>query len=211
MLYVFVDESGDLGFTKKSSKYFVIASVETTDDKQFDSLFKKVRKSLKKKERDIPEFKFTKTNQDTKLKILSKIAELDVSFSAVVLDKNTVAFHLRTKQQILYNYLTGFIVEILPVSRHRRIKLVIDKFLTNEVERSNFDEYILQKVEEVCLKHGIIVPEVRVNHASSQSHCGLQVADFVAGSIFNKYERGYEKYYTIIKPKIDILKERFKR
>ncbi len=105
MLYVFIDESGDLGFTQKSSKYYVIASVETKNDHQIGHVFKKIRKKLRRKERDIPEFKFTKTNHDIKLKILSKLVELDVSFSAVVLNKNTVLSHLRTRQQILHNIL----------------------------------------------------------------------------------------------------------
>ncbi|RLI77809.1 hypothetical protein DRP04_10845 [Archaeoglobales archaeon] len=89
MLYVFIDESGDLGFTEKSTKYYVVASVETINDQQIAQEFKKVRKKLKKRERDIPEFKFTKTNKRTKMKILSKLVELDISFSAIVLDKDT--------------------------------------------------------------------------------------------------------------------------
>ena len=187
----------------------MIASVETKNDHQIGHVFKKIRKKLRRKERDIPEFKFTKTNHNTKLKILSKLVELDVSFSAVVLNKNTVLSHLRTKQQILHNYITGFIVEIIPLSRQRRINLIIDKFITNETKRINFDSYIKKKIRDSCMRCGMIVPKVDIKHASSQSYPGLQAADFVAGSIFNKYERKYNAYYEIIEPKINVLKERF--
>ncbi len=50
MLYVFIDESGDLGFAKKSTKYYVIASVETRDLVVPSRIIKRVRKTLGKKE-----------------------------------------------------------------------------------------------------------------------------------------------------------------
>jgi len=87
--------------------------------------------------------------------------------------------------------------------------LIIDKFLTKETERLNFDMCTIQKINEACFKDGIIAPEIKINHASSQSYCGLQMADFVAGSIFNKYERRNEEYYKIIRSKINVLEERF--
>jgi len=67
------------------------------------------------------------------------------------------------------------------------------KFLTNEVERSNFDSYVIRKIEETCFKYGLIPLAVSIEHASSQLYPGLQAADFVAGSIFNKYERGIRR------------------
>jgi len=77
MLYASIDESGDLGFTKKSTRYYVIVGVEAVNGKQIDQVFKKIRRKLKKRERDIPEFKFTKTNKRTRPKILSKLIERD--------------------------------------------------------------------------------------------------------------------------------------
>jgi len=141
------------------------------------------------------------------LEILSKLVELDVSFSAVVLNKRAVFSHLCTKQQILHNYIAGFMVDQLPLSHQRKIKIIIDKFLTNEHERNNFDNRILRKINETCDKYGISYPDVTVEHASSQSYPGLQVADFIAGSIFNKYERKNNEYYKIIESKIRSLKE----
>ncbi len=49
MLYVFIDESGDLGFTEKSTKYYVIACIETRNLLGLSRVIKKVRKTLGKK------------------------------------------------------------------------------------------------------------------------------------------------------------------
>ncbi|ADC66474.1 conserved hypothetical protein [Ferroglobus placidus DSM 10642] len=209
MIYVFIDESGDLGFKETSSRYYVIASVETKDESKIRDVFKKIRKKLGKKKRDIPEFKFSKTNRKIKLLILSKLSELDLSFSAVVLRKESVYPHLRNKQQILHNYITGFIVEVLPLHCRSKIQVVVDKFLSKESDVENFNRYLEYKIGKVCNNLGIIEPSITISHESSQRRPGLQAADFVAGAIFNRYERNVDDYYNLIKPKIKILKERF--
>ena len=211
-IYIFIDESGDLGFTEKSTKYYVIASVETRDPRQFSRMFKKVRRSMGKKKKDIKEFKFSKTNVNTKIKILRNIAELDIEFSAVVLKKETVYPHLQEKKQILHNYLTGFIVELIPFMGSRDFEIIVDKFLSKGADRENFDSYLQKHVGYECQKYGLIPPRSMViRHESSHACAGLQVADFIAGALFTKYERNDSKFYEIIEPKKRILKEVFRR
>ncbi|AGK60959.1 hypothetical protein Asulf_00955 [Archaeoglobus sulfaticallidus PM70-1] len=209
--YIYIDESGDLGFTEKSTKYYVIAAVETKNPQQFSRMFKKIRRKMGKKKKDIKEFKFSKTKSSTKEMILKKIAELEIQFSAVVLKKATVYQHLREKRQILHNYLTGFIVELIPFMDSRDFEIVIDKFISNEADRTNFDEYLRDHVNYECWKLGLIPPRsLNIKHESSYSCSGLQVADFVAGAIFAKYERNDDSFYRIIEPKERILKKVFR-
>ncbi|MFP3946905.1 MAG: DUF3800 domain-containing protein [Archaeoglobaceae archaeon] len=208
MVYVFVDESGDLGFTTRASKYYVIACVATEDLSEVGGVFKKVRRTIKKK-RDIPEFKFTKTNIKTRKLILKKLAKLDISISGVVLRKNTVYPHLRSEKQLLRNHITSFIAETLPLSYRRKIIVLVDKFLTRKYERENFNSYLESKICETCDKYGIIYPTVEIEHVPSYAYTGIQASDIVAGAIFSKYERGESDFYEIIEPKIRELKERF--
>ncbi|MCQ4153547.1 MAG: DUF3800 domain-containing protein [Archaeoglobi archaeon] len=41
MLYVYIDESGDLGFTEKSSRYYVIATAEVPNPLIAERIIKK--------------------------------------------------------------------------------------------------------------------------------------------------------------------------
>ncbi|MDK2781615.1 MAG: hypothetical protein PWR13_643 [Archaeoglobi archaeon] len=164
------------------------------------------------KKKEIKEFKFSKTNIDTKIRILERIAKLDMQFSAVVLRKETVYPHLREKKQRLHNYLTGFIVELIPLMSGRDFEIIVDKFINNRADRENFDEYLQRHVDYQCQRLGLIPPNrIDIRHESSQACAGLQVADFVAGSLFAKYERHNEEFYNIIKPKERIIKEKFRR
>ena len=51
MSYIFLDESGDLGFdsSKNNSKYFVITALFISDKKPLERLVKKIHSGLRKK------------------------------------------------------------------------------------------------------------------------------------------------------------------
>jgi len=62
-VYIYLDESGDLGFSSRSSKYFVIAALLTKDRLQIEKCITKVRKErLPKKYKKISELKYHKPN-----------------------------------------------------------------------------------------------------------------------------------------------------
>lgn len=202
MLYVFIDESGDLGFTDKASKYYIIASVETKNFTELNSIVKKVRKTLKKGKRNIPEFKFTRSDEIIQRRFLNKLIEANVSFSAIVLQKQTVYDYLRDKKEKLHNYLAGFLAESLSYdySEEREFKIIVDKFIMSREKRLEFNQYLRYRLFNSHRGSGLL--RIEILHEDSQQHPGLQAADFVAGSVFQHYERGRSGFYEIIKPKL---------
>ncbi len=203
MLYVFIDESGDLGFTKKSTKYYVIACIETRN--LLGLLFrviKKVRRTLGKKKKNIPEFKFARSDDVIRERLLKRVVEEDLLFSAIVLQKQMVYSYLRNKKDKLHNYLTGFIAESLnyEYSNEKEFKIIVDKFIMSEEKRKEFNWYLKHKLLNSYGRSN--PPKIEIVHKDSQQNPGLQVADFVAGAVFQYYERGKCEFYEIIKPKL---------
>jgi len=47
-MYIFIDESGDLGFTKGGSEFFILCAVNIDDNKKMRKLFKKIKKKERK-------------------------------------------------------------------------------------------------------------------------------------------------------------------
>ena len=47
MSYIYIDESGDLGTKKGSSKYFIIVAIKIEDSKKLDKIIKNPAKILK--------------------------------------------------------------------------------------------------------------------------------------------------------------------
>ncbi|MDK2796305.1 MAG: hypothetical protein PWQ22_528 [Archaeoglobaceae archaeon] len=174
MLYVYVDESGDLGFTQKSTKYYVIATAEMSDPLDAERIIKKARKKLKKKEKNISEFKFSRSSEKIRKLILNELSKAPMNFSTIVLDKRMVYEHLRNKKDILNNYLTGFLVESLDCYINESyFRIVIDKFIMQKEKRYELDKYMRMRMG--C--------------------CDKNIK-------FQKYERQIEDYYKLIKPKL---------
>lgn len=53
MAHIFLDESGDLGFSKGSSKWFLFTLVITTNPKCIDRVVKKIWRTLRKKHKHV--------------------------------------------------------------------------------------------------------------------------------------------------------------
>ena len=107
-LDVYVDESGDLGFTEKSTRHFIIAFL--TCDNSYD-IRKEMSRLLKKLHNRgfYPschnELKFTKMNIYCRLAVLEKIAASNAYIGVIVVNKSLVVDRLRNEPSVLYNYL----------------------------------------------------------------------------------------------------------
>ena len=109
---------------------------------------------------------------------------------------------MRDKKEKLHNYLAGFLAESLSYdyAKERRFKIIVDKFIMSKEKRLEFDWYLKNRLFNS--HRGSNLPRIEVLHEDSQQHPGLQAADFVAGSIFQYYERGISEFYEMIKPKL---------
>ena len=89
MLYVFLDEAGDLGFSDKASKHFVIATLTVTDPVPVRRIFKEIRqRKLKKKLKQLQEFKFSSSDDFIKELVLRRLAALDIEIAYIIKEKN---------------------------------------------------------------------------------------------------------------------------
>ena len=87
---IYIDESGDIGFSERSSPYFVIAALIVHDPLAIRRCFAKIRRNkLKKKYKDLPEFKFNNSGPEIKKRILACIATADVDIAYCVLPERT--------------------------------------------------------------------------------------------------------------------------
>ncbi|MFH0815425.1 MAG: DUF3800 domain-containing protein [Methanobacteriota archaeon] len=210
-LYVFVDESGDLGFSERSTRHFVMCAVATENPIRLSRIVKKVRsKNLGTGLRDLPELKFHQSRESTRKCLLDLLASEDVNIWYVSLDKRSMIGAPPERQNEMYNYLAGFIVERMIKQRSRRIVLCLDRCMS-KANRTRFDARVSKKKESVSESLGKLPTTLSIDHVASESVPGVQVADFVAGAIYAKYEHGDSRYYDIIESKIseEILKRKW--
>ena len=194
-MHLFLDESGNLGFGKKDTNYFIMASLFTLHPRQIDLLMKRKKiKELPKQYKKIPELKFYNTTDKIRKSVLGGLYNKDIGLSAIIVNKETIHNHLRDVKNIYYGYVTQLLLN-KTIIQVNELNLTIDKSLPKK-KRNEFNDYIKYKLEKRFKNLTI-----NIEHKNSKESKGLQAVDFVAGACFYKYEHNNSTYYDIIKKK----------
>ena len=208
MKYVFLDESGELGFKSTSSKYFIITLLSCDEGEIYDlrRIMKKVRaKIIKKKMKKYPELKGNNSTDKIREEVLRRFAKTQAEIFVIILEKSKVYEYLKNKKDKLYNYLSNLILNECSLEESH-ICLVVDKSKTNRSLREDFDNYIRNNLSQKNNNCNLII-----KHENSQKEGCLQVLDFISWSIFRNYEHKDSSFMNIIKDKIVIKKEVFEK
>jgi predicted kinase len=204
MAFIFLDESGDLGFNpkKKSSKYFVITILATSNKKPIEKIVKKIHSTLKKKVRKLSGgiLHAYKEKPATRKRMLKLISKKDCTVMSIYLNKSKVYTHLQEEKHVLYNYVTNILLDRIMKKRlvdsSDIVYIVASKRETNKFFNDNFKNYLKSQISN---KHKIKV-EIEIKTPSEEK--SLQVVDFVSWAIFRKHEYGDDSYYKLIKSRI---------
>jgi len=204
MAYIFLDESGDLGFdfTKKNtSKFFVITILFAPDKKQIEKIVKKTHATLKKKHKQRGGVLHAyRESPITRKRLLKSLNEKDIMILCIYLSKCKVYTKLQDEKDILYNYVTNILLDriftkkLLPI--HEKITLVASRKETNKFLNENFKNYLSSQIKK---NHKLdLTIEIKTPH---EEKC-LQVVDFASWAIFRKYEHKDNTYYVLFRSKI---------
>lgn len=202
-MLVFIDDSGDPGFKfdKGSTSHFIIAMVIFDDELEAEKTAVAI-KELKRKIgfSDQSEFRFFKTNNRYKIKLLKTVAKFDFRIRCLVVDKKKVySPQLKGNKNSFYAY---FIKEVLKNNNNTIInaKIRLDGGGSREF-RKTFLTYLRRELNSKDKK---VMKNFKM--LDSKRDVLIQMADMIAGSINraqNKEKRDCADYRNIIKNKID--------
>ncbi len=208
MLFLYLDESGDLGFdfiTKKPSKFFVVTilAVQGQDDNR--QIINGVKKTLKRKlnprgrrNRIVQELKGTGTTFEIKKYFYDRVKDIDFKIYTIVLNKRRVYKDLAGKKNRLYNYIARLLLEQIPFEEATvKVDLIIDKS-KGKPEILNFNTYIQSQLE------ARINPLVSlcINHIDSRDNGGIQAVDLFSYGVFEAYERRKWGWFNVFGEKV---------
>ncbi|MDD9953309.1 MAG: DUF3800 domain-containing protein [Candidatus Woesearchaeota archaeon] len=191
--YVFIDESGDLG--ERGSDYFVIGAIWTENVTLFERFVKNARRNkFKKVLRGAQELKANKSKKDLRNYVLESIACMDdVHCHAIVLHKKKLySTYLKNNKHKLYNYVCGVLASTMSVDS-KSLVIRIDRSQGKQALQRDFNQYLKKKIKERKWN-----ARIAVHHSWSHGWPGLQMADFVAWSVFQKFENSDDSYFTRI-------------
>lgn len=211
MLYLYFDESGDLGFdfvSKKSSKYFVVTILMIVGRTANKQVIKSVKKTLSRKlnskknrNRIVLELKGSKTSLDVKKYFYDLVESINFKIFSVIVDKSKVSQKHFGNTERLYNYVAHQALDKIPFEdlSVNSIDLVADK-RKGKVGMKEFNDYIRAQLE------ARIDPKIPLNilHHDSQKRYGLQACDMLCWGFTQKYAKKNIDWYDVFKEKITI-------
>jgi len=187
------DEAGDTGTSQLSSRYMIVAGVVCGSLEPLRRVITRTRKGLGKKLRNIPELKARHSEAKITTHLLTQIVELDIEVCAAILDKRSTKTPDDTEEWYRRCYAEAV---RLATIQHRQITVTMDNRYTKAVLRDKLTHYIVAHTQQTNAILSFV-------YADSLRERALQVADVVAWSFFQKYERGEAKFYELIKHKIN--------
>ena len=189
---VYVDESGDIGFTDKTSQFFTIGYVFTVDrssikdSRAIQRALKNINAQSKKK---ISEFKFSTDSDKVRRKFLKTINRLDVELGGFCISKDSVEPSLKRdpcrfyRHAVIDTIITHLIEDYIQSYDHdNSIRFIIDRSLAKNA-RDSFNKYCESKIQDRIRQKNLKVDfTTDIHHEDSRSVPMLQVADYIASA-----------------------------
>ncbi|MBE6496189.1 MAG: DUF3800 domain-containing protein [Methanobrevibacter thaueri] len=194
MKYIYIDESGDLGDSYSSSKHFVMGAIVVDSPRSLKRIIKKVKRDNRNRIHKAPEIKGNKTDKHIIEKILRKVNNLQYEVYAICLDKqNLDKIPNFYNHHALYDEIASKLAEKIKITSPTCI--IVDKSKFNPDYINNFNDLFLSKLNNVE-NH-----PVSIMHGDSINYKGLQIADLISWSVFQKAEHQNAKYIDLMENK----------
>ena len=207
MWFLYLDESGDLGFDfahKRPSNFFTISilAIQGVDkNRDFINAIKKTvkRKFIKKKKSiDNIELKGYGTSIDIKKYFYEQVKDISFSLYSLTLDKRKVVSYLFEDKDRVYNYVARLALKKIRFENAKsQVELVVDKS-KGQKQIKEFNNYI---EKEIKTRLNPKVP-LNIKHLDSKKNNGLQAADVFCWGIFRSYEVKDTEWLSVFKEKI---------
>lgn len=184
-MHVYIDESGIL--TPGQGDYFLVTAYVVEDTAVASRCLKTIRQNLKKQYKKNGELKYNNSSPDIRRKILSCIAKHDFQVYYLAYEKHP----LRCSQFSLKGEIFSTLLQKICADCGAVDAVYIDKFLKKSQE-AEFTQYFTGFLsgDKVC-------------YADSQRCPGIQVADFLSGTLNRMYNNpdkaDSDACYAIIK------------
>ena len=201
-VYVFLDESGNLDFSDRGTRYFVLASVSMKRPFQMNSALDSYKYDCIEYGLEHERFHCANDNAHVRNRVFDIMgARLDgTEIHSLVVDKSKTSPEARAEARFYPEMLGNLLRYVLRTPSHANADEII--VITDTLPLKRRRHAIRWAVKPTLARMLPDSPMYRVLHHDSRSHHGLQIADYCCWAIFRKHERGDSTYYDRIRSAI---------
>lgn len=199
-VYIFLDESGNLDFSAKGTRYFVLTSVSMERPFQIDAALDDYRYHCIEGGADIEHFHCYNDRRAIRSAVFDRIAAHadGMRVDCLVVEKGGVRWEMRDGARF-YAAVMGHLLRLAlrmegGTGNAKDVIVITDTVPVNSRRRA------VQKAIRTTLAGALPGFGYRLLHHQSRSHYGLQVADYCSWAVFRKWQRGERLWYDRIEP-----------
>lgn len=190
IVHVGVDESGSLF---APTPFFVLTAVLTENPEPTRNLIRRAAfhsgKHLGRFAKNPSELKWYTASERIKQDVLERIAESDLELFGLVVQKDGRRIEDAPES---YAFLPGELLDLIWYD-HSRLNVFVDRHFTAPSQ--------IATVNTILYRHLPAQSEMALKHVDSQRNSLVQLADFVAGSMY-EFHKGQNTGYRLIAEKI---------
>ena len=215
-IYIFLDEGGNLDFSKSGTRFFSLSCVSMLRPFTLHTRLDTYKYDLIEYGIDTEAFHCAEDNTRVRAKVFEILGQSikKLRIDSLVVEKCKTGPALQ-KPQEFYPRMLGYLLRyvIKKAYSHNRIAelVVITDTIPVSRRRKAIEKSVKTTLAEMLTKDA----SYRVFHHSSKAHYGLQIADYCNWAIFRKWERQDNEHYKTIKPALkseyDIFKTGVKK
>ena len=184
-------------FLQRSSRHFVIVAVACREPRELRRMMWKSFRRGSPRAQSRPWSSSSPAARRLSGDTSSRIARADVQISWCSAVKSNIPDRLRHDKTSLYLGMCGSALSDLSRAVHARsVHVVVDRMSNSRTIRGRLDDVVVQTLNDHHC--GYFAPRIVVSHLDSAGSAGIQVADFVAGAVFQGLERPHTSYLDLI-------------
>ena len=197
-VYVFLDESGNLDFSDRGTRYFVLASVSMRRPFQMNDALDGYKYDCIEYGLEHERFHCANDNAHVRNTVFDIMGgRLDgTEIHSLVVDKRGIPPELSAEERFYPEMLGYHLRYVLTRPSHATAEEII--VITDTIPLKRKRQAIERAVKVTLERMLPESPRHRIMHHDSRSHYGLQVADYCCWAISRKHEKADSTYYRRI-------------
>lgn len=211
ILYIFLDEGGNLDFSDTGTKYFTLTSLLKTRPFYADKDLLDLKYDFIEENRNIEYFHASEDRQIVRDAVFNLIKKYlrDISIDSLIVEKRKTHPALQ-KDERFFPEMIGYLLPYV-INRHslRNIEKII--IFTDNIpvrKQRNIIEKAIKK--SLACKLGDKI-DYAIFHHSSKSNCYLQLVDYCNWAVYRKWEckdvRSYDLIKKAVRSEFDIFEK----
>ena len=210
MAYIYMDESGDLGFNdyELNSKFFIITFLIANNEKEISNVMKNLYKWMEGKKVRRKKSAFFHANQEWKASVkraLDLASRRDIKVVSLVLQKDIISRKDKENIHSLYNKAVWYLLEQCERRNYLTYKdkhyFIASRKETKRQLNENFISYLASSHSD------LLDIDIIIDNPSQVKW--LELVDPISFAIYQKYEYWDLELYSVIKNKIILELQNF--